>query len=594
MNSLEASAITAETVNLYLNNASMDNVYAQQAVVFYKEALEAHEQGRDLEEFLRSIKAVRSGFMYAHYDYLHEETVKFVSDGRGEAKPSYNLRLGFSQRDDGGRSLSYALSDRKMPTTDEDFKAFLKETKNEKRRFGRSRNFLEEYDYERQGKNIAQLNLDDVFNEKGQRKDLFDDLSTEMVRFSMAVDDAELALFFLDRTNNNQKIDLYFDSLKSEAAAAMAVQSALSNLKEELNADPRALCQYLVREISEVGSTGGVDVAKNTDEVMTLTGDKQIFSDDIYPWLESFTQERQNDPLHSLTSSEQVQLALVKALIKDGKTAKALEIAESLKAGLQYIEPEAVDTEIGHWQLLVKSSRGELSWRKRRQLRRLAKSSIEFWTGGYVVGDFEPPVMSLRPNSANVVAWLALAISKDKKEYRYYDGKNYIKIDAGSFVIDHASFYQYGRYASEDVASLYAGKFPQGIAGLQVEVPQRLEALAQSRSHEAADALFWEMTENKHITSVAKVAGSVAVASAFSERPDENITKEAEVAGIIEILKADTQEAKETPYIDVVSMSSARQALQRRIDRLYEKIGALDESRQVEYKTQLAQIELPQ
>jgi hypothetical protein len=100
------------------------NPYAERLASTYVAAKEAHEKGRDLEEFLTELNYGRGPRRWGYSEgyRLDRDKIGVVLAGRGEEETSYDLRLGFVLLNEtffGGYHHHMALSSQTFETFDQ-------------------------------------------------------------------------------------------------------------------------------------------------------------------------------------------------------------------------------------------------------------------------------------------------------------------------------------------------------------------------------------------------------------------------------------------------------------------------------------------
>jgi hypothetical protein len=562
-------SISDQHAELLLGALATENPYAEHVRSFYHEALALHEHGKDLEQFLRTLKF--RGSWSPREINLDEGTVRFVCAGKPDEKGNtdYSVRLGFSATeldDEGHLFRAYNAVKKRLPlsSTEAEYRSYLTREK-----LGGYLGKWGWYTLKKEGVEVAGCDLDARFNEKGQDREQLNSIAMSMVDFSIGIDDAQLAAYFSGRlTQNSSRVELYFKTIPQRNSAEIKIAGLLKNLKEELETDPVQLCEFLVREIAEQGSEPDVDVEKNARSVLILAEEKDLFSrDPQYTYL----YERGG---YTISEYTEIRYRLAKALLWTGQNELADEVISSIDVeGYDELRHMELKESLSLERYLAQAARGELSRKERKQLRKEARHF------------FRTNVINEFARGAN--ATLALTLERDRRKYRSDVKPAKARVWE---VIEKMPKRFFSEYVRPEESELYEDLFPAGSATLSWELTKRIRLLTAAGKNEEADRVLQELIEDKKETSIAKLSGSVAVAAAFEERPESRIDLEARVAADIELLASEIA-SDDTVYEGVVERIAARQIADQRISRLLNKINRLtDEEIRLTYRRELARL----
>jgi hypothetical protein len=334
----------APSLTLELENLAERNYFAARVLPLYEQALQVHDAGDDLKEYLQRL-------------IKNEEYLEFILAGGHGGKGGgrdYDQRLGFAYAEPIRLSNFLLAGDKKPPTIAEKYKE-------------RDHDFRDGFIrldsiYERQRKMAAQesagLSLDENFDAESRRHGQLDRIYEQMARYGMALGNSEVTLHFLDKIHSHKAlIDLYFDSLAEAGPVQTIVQERLSDLRFKLNDDPIALCYFLVRDVES-----GSNAYQNTRDFMDIMADKELIehsSTDIN--LAEFKK-----------SPSDLRMRMLRVLWGKGETEQADKVASTIDDVWLLSDPVKSYAEAykdyRNYQLQQQAA---TTWRAKRQLRHL-------------------------------------------------------------------------------------------------------------------------------------------------------------------------------------------------------------------------------
>jgi len=323
-----------------------------------------------------------------------------------------------------------------------------------------------------------------------------------------------------------------------------------------------------VREIADGGSESGINVEENTESVLILSNEH-----DLFPTRPRSIQTKYRTS-YTLSPYANIRYKLAKALVWDGRD----ELADKVLASIEIEDYDElrcikISQALEMERYLAKAARGELSRKQRKQLRKEARNFFQTNT----VNEFG--------SGAN--ASLALVLAADRHKYRFETAN---KATAKEIIEGLPDRFFWEKYIRPEESDLYEKLFPASAATLDWELEKRVRLLARAGKDVEADRLLDELIESEKETSVIKLAGSVAMAFAFKERPDDRIESTARVAADMELLEAEIVE-DDTVYKGLVDRIAARQMAAQRVARILNKIDHLpDEEQRTLYRKQLGQL----
>ncbi|HUD07015.1 MAG TPA: hypothetical protein VMR34_03950 [Candidatus Saccharimonadales bacterium] len=422
----------AEEVTLSLEILGSLNPYMESVVGAFHDAIEAHENGDDLRQFLYELK-----FIENYYNnipkHLNDKQIGIVLAGRTDegAATDYMPRVGFAigLSSFGDTFSAHGIFDHASFKTYDELQAALKESSRPKDGssdfdyFEWSIESMTQQDITKQlfgnARRAGADGLDIEYDGNGRKIDMVDEINHVMADFCMQLDQPELAESFAGQiVGDDKKVSLYFSAIRSGNMASLKVLDLFADLKDQL--DPHQLVRFLTLEISQQGLSGEVDIADNARRIITLTNDEHLF-DSKY--------------------RKAIRTKLILALSEAGQTSLSDRVAEL--CGLNKIREQA--------QVVVKTGKEKakkLSRKERKSIRSLGKAatrnlevSFGAGTGINVIADkrddfMEDALMNLHPKKyakftlymrqfSLISAWdnkrIVQAITDGSEEYDFRD-----------------------------------------------------------------------------------------------------------------------------------------------------------------------------
>lgn len=451
-------------VGLALETSRIGNAYASMAIQLYADALAAHEAGEDLEESLFNIGSEVRQVPYHQDLALQDHEVEAIAAGEpDEREAKFAKFVGVSNR----------------------------------------RNFYPDVD------------LDKEFDEQGRRVDQEERLSSAMTVFAMAVNQKDLAEFFVQKVQTRQqRLDIYLASLEFGGAASSEVTTQLFGIRKELEKEPKEYVKLLIAEIQATDPNDLVSVFGNLQELTTILESQMLKAKNIYE------KRRILD----------FKFETAKALLSRGAERESDQIVAGIK---EYDEDYKVRYKAV--KTLYRASKGKIGFARRQLLRQnvrtILNTSLESEMGG-----------NLRVyRDIDGASFLALGIMG-------YKGKmlHKVSVSQGDRQLAKTEVWRSGvkdvldrnitdvavamREDIDDVER-YFPRYRGVLSGSKLEA---VRGHIKDGNHNAADEAFAELIADKRYTRVQKILGSSAMASIYSDRSDKRFDTITRAAALLD------------------------------------------------------------
>lgn len=535
--------VDLEEITLSLEILGSLNPYMESVVGSYHDALEAHERGDDLKQFLQELKFVDHGWNSSYLNNLNDKQIGIVLDGRNSqgTQTDYVPRLGFAiglSGFTGSFSARGVFHNANFDTYDE-LKSALKEGPTAKsgmtnvEYFEWSIGSMLEQDISKQlfgnARKAEADGLDIEFDSDGRKIDRIDEINHVMADFCMQLDQPELADSFARQiVDDAKKVSLYFSAIRTGNVASLNILDLFENLKEQL--DTYQLVRFLTLEISQQGLSGEIDIADNTRRILTLTNDERIFNSNY---------------------RKSIRYKLMSALNTAGQTRLSEKVREL--CGLKQVEARETDNQDK-----------KLNRKERRNHRALGKAATRSLDVTFNVSN---GLKIKKDDRDDFISEITMDLQP--KEYA-----RYALYERGFSVITPWMNNQTAREIIEQSDDNDLRYFMKSIGISSKTEAKEFEELFSSSAEMTPDRKFQEMIIDDHFGPLTKLMSSVVMALKYTEAPVKQLDLEASISAELEELELRID--SEVVTDDVVEQSISRQQLDQQINQLQDKIYGIN------------------
>ncbi|HMS23863.1 MAG TPA: hypothetical protein PKB09_03580 [Candidatus Saccharibacteria bacterium] len=535
---------------MHLANLEAQNEYIERAVYWYLEALDQHERGEDIDEYLHILGWEQNhGHFGKHQRTLKDHEIDFILEGRGTENPNFHGRLAFvacdrsfdSTADNPAYKRAYEAHQNEEPL-DEPTTAFREILKIINSDSGHTDRLMYA--------DKITSDLDEMFEPDGKKHDQLDELHVEMIDLCLQLNEPVLASYFVDQIDDlGLRVGLYFRSVKTLNAAAFAVLERLGDMRQALQDNPQMLSEFLIREISIFGDKVA-NLETNVDEVLTMASDPAIFS-----------QTESNLDNNSFVVGLPDRIART---LKNGRLASANSIRLKLAKALMNVRPDLAESviqtipvEAGRYHKDFQDSKifhlaynGQLTRKQRRALKRKIRKSRDTVEKEHYQRDLD--------------------LDQQKKD----EAKGGVEADRQPY----------------DGPRMSDLKMFSGRGNMLMRF---YEAISLD-SHEQSERIFQEVLASPSRSKVEKSLAALAMAGTFERTSEQQDQLVSQVNSDLDVL------AKSLPimgntYADIVDRSEHRQGVNADTTPVFKEIGrVIDPVRRLELLTRFAEIQAVQ